>query len=136
MTNAIFYSLFFSLFLNISIGSLKYSQIHRTFMSVYKGMFEACLISVDSSGEPIVPYYNMTEMNAFVNNYLKTNLSKYTTNYTVNVRYLRPTGTTICRNECRRVRIRLVAEINSFYSYDKTQIFKVVDGEELWINVY
>lgn len=131
MTNAIFYSLFFSLFLNISMGSLKYSQVHRTFMSVYKGMFEACLVSVDSKGEPIIPYYNLNEMNSYVNNYFKKNLSKYTKNYVVNIRFMQPTGTTICRTQCRRVRIRLVAEINSFYSYDKTQVFSVVDGDNL-----
>ena len=131
MTNCIFYSMFFVLFLNISIGSLKYSQIHRTFMSIYKGMFEACAVTVDENGEPVNPYYNMDKMDNYINTYFKTNLSKYTKDYTVTYRYIGGTNTFICRSECRNITITLKAKINAFYDYEKTEMFSIKDGDTL-----
>ena len=130
MTNCLFYSLFFTLFLNISVGSLKFSQIHRTFMSIYKGMFEACTVSVDSNGEPIKPYYDQSEMNNYIESYFKTNLSKYSKNYTVKYIYLNDNNQ-VCKFNCRRISIQLTAPINIFYSYDKTQVFSIMDGDSL-----
>lgn len=132
MTNTIFYSLFFALFLNVSFGSLKYSQIHRTFMSMYKGMLEASTITVGSNGESIEPYFDIGQMRYYVEFYLKNNLSKYTKNYKVTYSFINKTNMFTCRSECRRVRIRLTANINSFYKYDKTQTFLIVDGDTLW----
>ena len=130
MTNCLFYSLFFTLFLNISVGSLKFSQIHRTFMSIYKGMFEACAVSVDRNGEPIDPYYNPTEMKNYIDSYFKENLSKYTKSYNVAYKYLSDDDS-VCKIECRKVEIRLTAKINTFYEYDKRQVFTIVDGDNL-----
>ena len=131
MTNCIFYTLFFVLFLNMSIGSLKYSQIHRTFMSIYKGMFEACTITIDESGEPTNPYFNMDKMEKYINDYFKTNLSKYSKNYTVNYTYIGGDNTFICQSECRIIMINLKAKINMFYDYNKTEIFTIKDGDAL-----
>lgn len=131
MINCIFYTLFFSLFLNISIGSLKYSQIHRTFMSIYKGMFEACTITVNESGEPITPIYNMQKMKSYIDNYFKVNLKKYTNNYKVTYNYIGGTNTFICRSNCRTIEISLNAKINLFFDYQKSEVFTIQDGDSL-----
>lgn len=131
MTNCIFYTLFFALFLNVSVGSLKYSQIHRTFMSIYKGMFEACAITVDQNGEPVLPYYDKDKMHVYIDDYFKVNLSKYCKNYSVS--YIYPGGTTsfICKENCQNIQITLNAKINSFYEYKNTGVFTIKDGEIL-----
>ena len=131
MINCIFYTLFFTLFLNMSVGSLKYSQIHRTFMSLYRGMFEACTLTINDAGEPIDPYYDMTKVRNYINDYFKANLSKYTTNYKVSLIYLGGTTSFICRSECRILEITLTAEINPLYSYSKSEIFTIQDGDKL-----
>ena len=130
MTNSIFYALFFALFLNVSVGSLKFSQIHRTFMSLYKGMFETCTITINKNGEPIVPYFNQLEMSLFLKGYFSENLSKYTKSYKYTYKFLTDSGA-FCLDQCRRVQIRLQADINTFYKYDKVQTFAVVDGDSL-----
>lgn len=131
MMNCIFYTLFFSLFLNMSVGSLKYSQIHRTFMSVYKGMFEACAVTVDENGEPCVPYYNMEKMKYYIENYFKTNLSKYTSDYKVSYMYQGGIGTFVCKSECKSIQISLKAKINLFFDYNNMEIFTIQDGDQL-----
>ena len=130
MTNCIFYSLFFALFLNVSIGSLKFSQVHRTFMSLYKGMFEACSVTVDTNGEPVMPFYNMIEMKSYLDGYFNENLNKYVKDYTYSYHFLTPTNT-YCTTLCRKVEIRLTANINSLYKYDRTEVFTIVDGDTL-----
>jgi len=131
MTNCIFYCLFFALFLNISMGSLKYSQIHRTFMSIYKGMFESCVITVDNNGDPITPYFDSAQIKFLVDNYLKDNLSKYSKDYSVSYKFLSSNNSLLCKKNCRRIKITLTAKINSFYKYDNSQTFAVADGDVL-----
>lgn len=133
MINCIFYTLFFALFLNISVGSLKYSQVHRTFMSIYKGMFEACTITIDDNGEPTIPYFNMDKMDLYINDYFKSNLSKYTKDYKVNYSYLGGEGTFLCRKNCRTIQIKLEANINTFFRYKNNEIFTIADGDALWM---
>ena len=130
MTNCIFYSLFFVLFLNVSIGSLKFSQVHRTFMSLYKGMFEACSVTVGTNGEPVMPYYNMIEMRSYLDGYFKDNLDRYVKNYSYTYRFLTPDNTR-CTNQCQKVEIKLTANINFLYKYDRTETFTIVDGDTL-----
>ncbi len=131
MTNCIFYSLFFVLFLNVSFGSLRYSQVNRVFMSIYKGMVEATVITITDTGEPLVPYYSKEKMATYIEEYLQENLSRYTTDYSVSTNYYVPTTNAVCSKTCRKVSINLKANINVFYEYDKTQTFVVRSGDEL-----
>lgn len=131
MTNCIFYSSFFVLFLNISFGSLKYSQIHRAFMSIYKGTLEASSITVDENGEPVLPYYDQDSINDYIYSYLNANISKFTKNYEVNIYYYKRDFTEYCVSHCSNISINLKAKINIFYSYDNTLSFYVSSREEL-----
>ena len=130
MTNCIFYTLFFALFLNLSFGSLRMSQVNRAFMSIYKGMLEASVLTIDDNGEPVVPYYNQEALSTYVEDYLEKNISKYTTNYAVDVDYFDHLYFYYCQSECRKVNINLRATINVFYKYDKTQTFVVRSAED------
>ena len=131
MTNCIFYSLFFTLFLNLSFGSLRFSQVNRVFASIYKGMLEASVLTINNNGEPVVPYYNKERLGVYVDTYLKENISKYTTKYTVNTEYFNQNGVPTTGDYCRTVSINLKAKINIFFDYDKTQTFVVKSGETL-----
>lgn len=129
MMNCIFYSLFFALFLNLSFGSLRMSQVNRVFMSIYKGMLEASVLTIDDKGEPVMPYYNKERLTSYVDNYLKQNISKYLKEYTVNTRYYNDDLTTLCDSDCRKVSINLIGKINLFYNYDRTQTFVIRSAE-------
>ena len=130
MTNCIFYSLFFALFLNLSFGSLRISQVNRVFMSIYKGMIEASVVTINDQGEPIIPYYSQTTLNSYVDDYLKTNISKYVKEYTLNTLYLEDNLYNVCDENCRVVSINLKAKINAFYEYDRTQTFAIRSAED------
>ena len=132
MSNCIFYTLFFVLFLNVSFGSLKYSQVHRTYMAAYKGMYEACSITVDSNGEPTLPYFNSSKMQTYLDDYFKENLSKYVKDYSVSVKYYSfSPRQKLCKKNCQHLKVSLTAKINTFYSYSKSQIFSITDGDTL-----
>ena len=124
MTNCLFYSLFFALFLNISFGSLRISQVNRVFMSIYKGMLEASILTISNKGEPIYPYFNEERLEAYVDDYLKENISRYTTRYSVSTQLLMSNGD-YCDSICRKVEITLSAKIYTFYHYNKTQTFVI-----------
>lgn len=132
MTNCLFYAMFFTLFLNLSFGSLRYSQINRSFMSIYKGMLEACLITINNSGEPIFPYFNETQIDDYVVNYLDRNISKYSRDYDVNTKYLvKDSPNNICTSKCTVIEISLNAKINAFLDYQKDQTFIVRSEDEV-----
>ena len=130
MTNCLFYSFFFVLFLNLSFGSLRLSQVNRAFMSIYKGMLEASVLTIDDDGEPVVPYYDKNTFDNYVDDYLRDKISKYTKDYTVTTSYYADSSDTVCEDVCRKVSINLNAKINTFYKYDKTQTFLVRSSED------
>lgn len=131
MTNCIFYSLIFVLFLNFSVGSIKYSQVNRTFMSIYKGVFEASLITIDESGHQIEPFYNKAVLEHYLVTYLKDNLDKYDVSYKVKIYYFDRDNNELCYDErCRDVNVTLKANINYFFKYEKSQNFSVLTREE------
>ena len=131
MTNCLFYSVFFSLFLNISIGSLRLSQINRSFMGIYKGMLEASVFTINDEGEPVLPYYDENRINKYVTNYLDKNISKYSSDYQIITSLEDKDTGELCIDFCRSLRIELRAKINTFYKYKKSQVFTIYSGEEL-----
>ena len=131
MTNCIFYAMFFTLFLNMSLGSLRMSQINRVFMSIYKGMLEASVLTIDDNGEPVEPYYNLTTLDNYVEGYLKDNISRYTSDYTFTTKYLSKKNNSVCTSFCRRVELTLKAKVNVLFNYEKSQTFTIRDKDEL-----
>ena len=130
MTNCIFYTLFFILFLSTSMGSLRFSQINRTFMSIYKGMLEASVLTIDENGEPVIPYYSKEAIETYVDDYLETNIKRYSKDYKVQTVFVdKDEG--YCTDFCREVSIKLTAKINFLYKYEKTQTFLVVGRDEI-----
>ena len=131
MTNCIFYSIFFALFLNLSLGSLRFSQINRCFLSIYKGMLEASVATIDDNGETIIPYFDKEKLDSYASEYLGKSISRYSNSYVVNTTLLDKDTDIICDSHCQKVAINLRAKISLFYSYDKTQIFMVKTCSEL-----
>lgn len=136
MTNCLFYSIFFALFLNISFGSLRFSQINRTFLSIYKGMLEACVITVDTKGEPIKPIYNKQKVEDYVLTYLEENIKKYSKNFDLKTTYYDENFKNKTNVEIRGISITLNAKINSFYTYEKEQRFSIWSKDNLWTKSY
>lgn len=127
MTNCIFYSLFFVLFLNMSFGSLRMSQINRAFLSTYKGLYEACAITVGDDGEPIYPFYNKTMLTNYVIDFIAENVGKFTTSYDLSIKFYLLDGATECSENdlARNVKVRLESQINYLFKYDKEQMFSI-----------
>ena len=134
MTNCVFYAMIFVLFLNFTIGSIKYSEVNRTFMSIYKGIFEASVRTVNEAGEPIVPYYDEEVLKAYIVDYFEKNLNKYVTDYQVSYYFIDQENNEICvSNKCRTVNVSLTAKINMFYTYDNSQSFSIYERGEIWM---
>ena len=49
-------------------------------MSIYKGMLEASVITVDDNGESTVPYYDKEVLSNYVTTYLENNIKNYVKN--------------------------------------------------------
>lgn len=128
MTNCLFYTIMFVLFLNVSFGSLRFSQVNRTFMQCYRGMFEASVITVDKNGEPIYPYYSQPVLNSYINNYFELNLKKFVNDYSLSVTYFNDDDSP-CDSEgyARKVKISLDAVINDLFHYSKEQSYSITD---------
>ena len=88
MTLCLFSTFFFVLFLNLSMGSLRLTQLNRTFMNSYKGMYEACVVTVGNDGEPIKPYFEQNLLESYVADYLEPNISKYVTDYDLHLLFI------------------------------------------------
>lgn len=125
MTNCLFYSIIFTLFLTVSIGSLRFSQVNRCFMSIYKGMLEASVITVDDNGESTVPYYDKEVLSNYVTTYFENNIKNYVKEYQIDIDYLDD------EEKSREVMISLRANINYLFKYEKSRTFTVMSKDEL-----
>lgn len=129
MGNICFYAMFFVIFLQFTFGAIKFSGVNRTFLSMYKGVFEVSLITIDDDGEPVYPYYGDEILKENVDSYLKANLTKYTKNYETNIRYLNLDNDGVClEDRCSRVEVNLKADINMFFKYDKSLEYTVKEA--------
>lgn len=131
MTNCLFYTMFFILFLNVTFGSLRFSQINRAFTSIYKGMLEACVLTIDIHGEPVSPYYDKARIEKYSNDYLSNTIDKYTKDYTLTIDYFDKESGELCNTNCNKIKMNLKAKINVFYNYEKTQVFSIKNRDEV-----
>ena len=134
MTLCLFSTFFFVLFLNLSMGSLRLTQLNRTFMNSYKGMYEACVVTVGDDGEPIKPYFEQNLLKSYVADYLEPNISKYVTDYDLDLQFFynkEDIGPAILVRRPRTIKLSLKAKINYLYSYSKSKSFSIKERTEL-----
>lgn len=133
MTNCIFYTLFFVLFLNLSFGSLRISQVNRAFLSTYKGLYESCTITVGEDGQPIYPFFNQNLLTNYVTNFIDENVGKFVTSYDLTINFYALDGITECGEDdlARTAKISLNADINYLFHYNKEQSFTVEERTNL-----
>lgn len=133
MTNCIFYSLFFVLFLNFSFGSLRMSQINRSFESSYKSVYEASIITVGEDGEPIYPYYSQEILRNNLNSFINENVGKFVNAYDLTLDFYLEDGVTQCKEnyKSRCVRVSLDASINYLFKYSKVKTYMIKERTKL-----
>ena len=133
MLNCVFYSLFFALFVSLSFGSLRLSQINRVFVSSYKGLYEASVVTVDKNGEPIYPYFDQGTLRNYIYEFISKNLDRYATNYSLDIEFYKEDGVSECLSNdlARNVKLSLKANINFLFKYSKQQSFSIKDAESL-----
>lgn len=133
MLNCIFYSLFFALFVSLSFGSLRLSQINRVFVSPYKGLYEASVVTVDKNGEPIYPYFDQGTLRNYIYEFISKKLDRYATNYLLGIEFYKEDGVSECLSNdlARNVKLSLKANINFLFKYSKQQSFSIKDAESL-----
>ena len=134
MGNLVFYAMFFVAFLQFTFGAIRFSGINRTFLSMYKGVFEISLVSVGEDGEPIYPYFSEEVLNKNIEKYLQENLTKYAKDYETKIMYLdSDTGGVCLEKHCSKVSVNLHADINLFFKYDKSLYFTIKEGlQNVW----
>lgn len=98
---------------------------------MYKGMLEACIRTVDSSGEPITPYFNKSKIESYVISYLDKSIGRYSSNYTLTTKYYDESFLVETSSYIRGISIKLDAKINMLYHYEKEQRFTVETRELL-----
>lgn len=94
-------------------------------------MLEACVLTVNDSGEPVKPYYNETKVNEYVISYLDKNICRYSKNYALTTSYFDENFTKSTTEFSRGISISLKAKINFFTTYEKEQRFSITSKEEL-----
>lgn len=126
MENILFFSLLFAMFINFSVGAINYSGVNRTFILMYRGMFEASIAYVDEDGEPTDAYFVKDSLETYVASYLQENLPRYVTHYKAAIYYFDRDDQIICTSSyCQAVKISLDCEINYFFHYTKAKNFYI-----------
>jgi len=126
MTICIFVSIVFVAFLQFSFGAMNFSSVNRCFQNMYRGMFEACIVTIDSSGNDQNPYFNQKLLKSYVVQYFDSSIKKYSSNYKATLYYTNGSSNDICNTaNCNGVKINLDAPINSLFHYQKTRSFYI-----------
>lgn len=129
MGNMAFYAMLLVIFMQFTFGAVRFSGVNRTFLSMYRGVFESSLITVGEDGEPIYPYFSESILKAHIDDYLKENVTHYVKNYLVDINFLDMESNGVClEDHCSKVKVTLNADINLFFTYSKSLEFKVKKG--------
>ncbi len=99
-------------------------------MSMYKGLFESCTVTIDQNGEPIFPYYNQSLLEETAQSYVDENIGKLTPSYTLTINFYKENGYSHCskRDLARCVKLKLETRINYLFSYEKEQVYMIQEG--------
>ena len=126
MENLLFFALIFSTIINFTMGAIDFSGVNRTFLSMYKGMFEASVIYVGENGKPCKPYFNKELLKEYVTNYFERELTTYVTHYEASIYYFDKDDGMMCTSKtCDSVRISLDCDINYFFHFSKARDFYI-----------
>ena len=126
MENLLFFSLIFALFINFGIGAIDYSGVNRTFLSMYRGIFECSVSQVNEYGEPVPPFFDKERLENYIVNYFEQNLTRYVTHYKAAIYYFDDEDQTVCTSSyCSSVRISLDCEINCFFHFTKARNYYI-----------
>ena len=111
----------------MSFGSLRMSQVNRVFMSTYKGMYEACAVTVGNDGEPIYPYFDKNILTNYVTNFIGENVRKFVPSYDLSIKFYTLGGTYECQENdlARTVKVSLKANINYLFTFNKEQTISI-----------
>ncbi len=128
MANCICYALIFAFFLNFTMGSINFSGVNRTFLGIYRAIFESSAQTIDEKANPVAPLYKKDVLERLLKEYFDSNLTRYVSSYKMRVYYFNDeTDKTICTSTyCSNVEVSLKCYINLFFSYEKSQSFSLV----------
>ncbi len=92
-------------------------------MSTYKGLYEACAITVGSNGEPVYPYYDQQLLTDYVTEFVAENVGKYVTSYDLSIKFYDINGTKeVGVNDlARTAKVYIKTKINLLFTYEKEQ---------------
>lgn len=126
MINCLFFAGGFVLFMLFSFGGMSYSGIHRSFLNIHRSVLEISVVTVGDNGEDTKPYFNEPVLEQYVVNYLKDNVSRFSSDYKATLIYFDAETKQINTNHhANGVRISLSSEINTFYSYKHAREFTI-----------
>lgn len=128
MTNLIYCAFVAILFFTFSIGAINFSGVNRTFLSMYRGLIEPSIASVDE-GENDIPYFSEPVLESYVIDFLDDNLYRYVDEYTVGFFYFNLEDGSMCTDSrCRGVKISLKCDINAMFHYEKAKDYYIKGG--------
>lgn len=129
MGNICFYAMIFVVFLQFTFGAINFSGVNRTFLSMYKGVFESSLITVGENGEPVYPYFDEVTLRNGINSYLHANLKPYVKKFDTSMRLYTLDDSGMCLGrQCSKVEVSLKADINAFFKYSKSVTYYVKEA--------
>ena len=105
---------------------MDYSGVNRTFLNMYRGLFESALVTVGDDGEPAFPYFDESVLKIKIYSYLEENLTQYVTHYTTGIYFYDLDDELMCTNHrCSGVKVTLKADINYFFHYENAKSYFV-----------
>ncbi len=132
MTNCLFFTFGFVLFLTFSFGGMTQSSIHRSFLNMHRSILEISVVTIGDDGEDVKPYFNEPQLEKYVIDYLKDNVGKYTTDYKASIIYFDVSTNAVNTNHhADGVRISLTSKINMFYTYKHSREFRINSRGEI-----
>ncbi len=107
--------------------SLTYSMggIHRTFLSLSRGVIESGVNPLVNSQGQFIPYFEQTLLEYRVTEYLSRELADYTDTYQIGFFYYEVISQTPCSSHCDGVQIHLIVDINVWVTYDDSLRFEL-----------
>lgn len=106
----------------------RFLGIHRTFILLNNGVIDQGVIyDIDTR---TAPYFSKTALEKAVNDYLKSELTPYTSKYQISFYYYDVKTETYCLDECQGVQIHLIVDLQPLPSYNHYQNLQIINRYE------